>query len=366
MSTTLITSKRTRWLPATVIGAGAALVVALIVAAFLWPTVTSSVKNLPVGVVGDAAAVAGVDAGLHQNAAGVFSTLAQDSRDEAIASVQRRETYGAIIAGPSPEVLVAGAASPSVSAILRQVAETLQQQTAARVAAAGGDASSVSVVVTDVVPLVEADPNGSALAAVGFPLTLGGIAGGVLISLLVTGVGRRLVALAMFTVVSAGAIAFLTHTWFGILPAPDGTFSLAAAIAVSLLGTASFVVGANAVLRTAGIAVGASLTMLVANPISAATVPVQYLVEPWGVIGQFFVPGAAATLVRDLAYFPAADATRPWLVLIAWAALGVVLSALGHFRNREVVHLEAIEEDAPLTPRPRASVSSTRSAAPTV
>lgn len=356
MSTTVITSTRTRWLPATAIGVGAALVVALIVAAFLWPTVTSSVKNLPLGVVGDPAVVAAVDAGLQENAAGVFSTLAQDSRDHAVASVQRRETYGAIITGPSPEVLVAGAVSPSVTVILRQVAATLQQQTATRVAAAGGDPSTVSVEVTDVVPLVDADPNGSALAAVGFPLTLGGIAGGVLISLLVAGVGRRLVALALFTLVSAGVVVVVTHAWFGILPAPDGASGLAAAVAVSLLGTASFVVGANAVLRTAGIALGAGLTMLVANPLSAATVPLQFLAEPWGMIGQFFVPGAAATLIRDLAYFPAADATRPWLVLIAWAALGVVLSAVGHFRNREVVHLEAIEEGAPLGNHPRASV----------
>lgn len=353
MSTTLVTSKRTRWLPATAIGVGAALVVALIVAAFLWPTVTSSVKGIPLGVVGDAAAVTAVEQSLQRDAADVLTTLAQGSRDDAVASVQRRETYGAIITGPSPEVVIAGAASPAVAAILRQVAGALQQQAAARVAAAGGDASSVSVPVTDVVPLVDADPNGSALAAVGFPLVLGGIAGGVLISLLVAGVGRRLLALAVFTVVSAAAVAFVTHTWFGIFPAPGGWPGLAAAIAVSLLGTASFVVGANAVLRTAGIAVGASLTMLVANPISAAAVPVQFLAEPWGQVGQFFVPGAAATLVRDLAYFPAADATRPWLVLIAWAAFGVVLSAVGHFRNREVVHLEAIEEDAPVPRRTR-------------
>ncbi|MEV7757607.1 hypothetical protein AB0O16_08755 [Microbacterium sp. NPDC089180] len=360
MSTTPITSKRTRWVPALAIGVGSAVVVALIVAAFLWPTVTSSVKGIPLGVVGESSAVAAVEQGLQQNAADVFSTLAEESRDDAVASVQRREAFGAIITGPSPEVVIASAASPSVAAILRQVAGSLQQQAAARVAAAGGDPGSVSVAVTDVVPLVDTDPNGSALAAVGFPLTLGGIAGGVLISLLVAGVGRRLVALALFTVVSAGAVTLVTHAWFGILPAPGGSFVLAAAMAVSLLGTASFVVGANAVLRTAGIAIGAGLTMLVANPISAAAVPVQFLAEPWGQVGQFFVPGAAATLVRDLAYFPAADATRPWLVLIAWAASGVVLSAVGHFRNREVVHLEAIEEDAPMTRRSRQVSPATR------
>lgn len=353
MSTTPTTSTRTRWLPSIAIGAGVALVVALIVAAFLWPTVTSSVKGIPLGLVGDDSAVATVEEGLQQNAPGVFSPLTYASRDDAVAAVHRRETYGAIITGPSPEVVVAGAASPAVAAILREVAGTLQREVAARVAAAGGDASSVLVTVTDVVPLVDADPNGSALAAVGFPLTLGGIAGGVLISILVAGVGRRLLALALFTVMSAVAVAVVTHTWFGILPAPGGASGFVAAIAVSLLGTASLVVGLNAVLRTAGIAVGAGFTMLVANPLSAAAVPVQFLAEPWGQIGQFLVPGAAATLVRDLAYFPEADATRPWLVLVAWAVLGLVLSTVGHFRDREMVHLDAIEEDAPIVRRAR-------------
>jgi len=344
---------RTRWVPAVVIGAGAALVVALIVVAFLWPTVTLSAKNVPLGVVGETAAVSTVERGLDERAAGVFAITEYGSRDDAVAAIERREAYGAVLAGRTPEVLVAGAASPAVSTILRQVAAGLQQQAAAQVAAAGGDPSSISVPVTDVVPLAEADPNGSALAAIGFPLTLGGIAGGVLISLLVTGVGRRLTALGVYTVVAAGAVTVVAHSWFGILPATGDVPGLAAAVAVSILGTASFVVGANALLGTAGIAVGGVITMLVANPISAAAVPVEFLAEPWGQIGQYFVPGAAATLVRDLAYFPQADATRPWLVLIAWAVLGVVLSAAGHFRDREVIHLEAIEERVPSTRRAR-------------
>ncbi|MFS0792493.1 hypothetical protein [Microbacterium sp. 1P10AE] len=51
------------------------------------------------------------------------------------------------------------------------------------------------------------------------------------------------------------------------------------------------------------------------------------------------MPGASATLIRDLSYFPAADTTQPWLVLTAWAVVGLVLSAIGHWRSREVVHI---------------------------
>ena len=43
--------------------------------------------------------------------------------------------------------------------------------------------------------------------------------------------------------------------------------------------------------------------------------------------------GAAATLVRELSYFPSVDMTFPWLVLAAWAVGGLALSVIGHFRT---------------------------------
>jgi len=73
--------------------------------------------------------------------------------------------------------------------------------------------------------------------------------------------------------------------------------------------------------------------LLFANPISAAAIPKEFIAEPWGEVGQWFPPGAAATLVRDLSYFPAADTTFPWLVLGAWAVGGLLLSVVGHFRT---------------------------------
>jgi hypothetical protein len=77
--------------------------------------------------------------------------------------------------------------------------------------------------------------------------------------------------------------------------------------------------------------------LLVANPISAAALPKEFLLEPWGAIGQWFPPGAAATLMRELSYFPAADMLFPWLVLTAWAVGGILLSLVGHFRDSRVL-----------------------------
>jgi hypothetical protein len=63
-------------------------------------------------------------------------------------------------------------------------------------------------------------------------------------------------------------------------------------------------------------------------------------------VGQWFPPGASATLVRDLAYFPAADTTFPWLVLAGWAVGGFLLAVLGHFRQAGGATRGSIEEAA--------------------
>lgn len=77
-----------------------------------------------------------------------------------------------------------------------------------------------------------------------------------------------------------------------------------------------------------GTGLGAIVMVLFANPISAASVPVQFLLQPWGAIGQLLPPGAAGTLLRDLSYFPAADATGPWLLLSVWFVVGLALTSV--------------------------------------
>lgn len=333
----------TKWGAVFAIAIGAAVVVGIVVLAFLWPVATASAKDIPLAIVGSDQAVAQVETALDDHAAGVFATTTYGSRDDAVTAIEHREAYGAIIVGEQPEVLVASAASPAIATVLRGIAGTLQQQVSAQLAAAGQDPTAVTVTVTDVVPLVAEDPNGSGIVAIGFPIVLGGMAGGIMISLLVTGVMRRLTALIVYSAVAGVGVTLIAHTWFGVLRGHFGLLALG--LSIAMLGTASFIVGLNALIGPPGIAVGSVITMLVGNPLSAAAIPMQFLLAPWGQIGQFFVPGAAATLVRDLCYFPDADTTKSWLVLIGWAVAGVLLSTLGHFRNREVIHVNALETE---------------------
>ena len=354
------------------IGAALSLVVGLIVLAFAWPSVTAEPKDLPVAVAGPDASVEQVESRIADEAEGAIALERVDDRDAAVAAIERRDVYGAIILGEAPtdapEVLVASAASPVVAQTLRAMAGQLQQgideqlreqlptqlQTVlqeairsavqAALAQASGQAPatppsapsvpelpSVTVTVTDVVPLADTDPRGTGLTAAMFPIVIGGMLGGIAISLVVIGAMRRVAAVLIYSAVGGLALTAILQGWFGAL---QGDFWLnSAAIGLALAAIAAPITGFVALIGRAGIAVGPVVMLLFANPISAAAIPKEFLAQPWGEVGQWFPPGAAATLVRELSYFPAADTTFPWLVLAAWAVGGLLLSVIGHFRT---------------------------------
>ncbi|MFJ3491586.1 ABC transporter permease [Leifsonia aquatica] len=343
----------TPWLRSILLALGAAVAVLIVVLAFLWPTMTSTVKDLPVAVAGDPAAAAQVEKQLASSADGIFDLTTVASRDDAVHLIRTRAVDGAIVLGDRPEVLTASANGAAVSQLLGQVAATIQKQANAQASAAvakavaGGQAPAgtvaptITVAVTDVVPLASTDARGLGLSAASFPLVLGGMLGGILISLLVAGSWRRLTAVVVYAVVGGLGVAAVLQAGFGIL---QGDYAVnALAVGLSMFATAAFIVGMNALIGTAGIPLGAVLTILVGNPLSAAAQPMQFIAGPWGEIGQWFVPGASVTLLRDLSYFPDADASGSWLILLGWAVLGLIGMTVGHFRNQRVVAAAAPE-----------------------
>lgn len=331
----------------------AALAVAVVVLAFLWPVATAKPKDVPVGIVGPAEMVAAVEGVLAEQNPAPLELEAVTDRSDAVAQIEERDLYGAIILGEEPEVLIATAASPVVAQALRGVATQLQiqidtgilagvnEQLGGLVAAlqsgqmpqlpeeltSGEGIVAPTVTVTDVVPLAEGDATGAGLTASAFPLVLGGILGGIVISLLVRGRWARLIALAAYGLAAGSLIMLVMQTWLGLL---GGEWWLNAAVAgVSVAATAAFVVGLGAVLGAGGLGLAAVTTLLVANPISAAATPPEFLVGPWGAIGQAFVPGASVTLLRSVAYFPEAATAAQWLILAAWLVGGAMLVLVG-------------------------------------
>lgn len=349
-------TQHTKWSRTVVLGFGAAIAVLVLVLAFVWPSLTSTVKDIPLAVSGTSAEVKQVSTALDTQADGAFTITRVSSRSAAVKLIKTRDVDGAILLGTSPEVLTASADAVAVSQILGGVATGLQAKAnaaaaqgvavaiAAGTAPAGTVAPTITVTVTDVVPLASTDARGIGLTTAAFPLVLGGIIGGVLISLLVVGVWRRLSTVAIYAIVAGFGVVSIMQGWFGVL---QGNYLVnVGAVALAMSGTAAFVVGMNALIGSPGIAVGSVITMLIGNPLSSAAQPVQFIVAPWGQVGQWFVPGASATLLRDLSYFPEANPSFAWLVLAGWSALGVILMIAGHFRNQEVVHVKDALEPA--------------------
>ncbi len=324
-----------------VIGVSIALaaLVSLIVLAFAWPSVTAEAHDLPIAIIGPSQAVDGAKSAVDELQPGAISFKELDSRDAAVDAIKSREVYGAIILGTQPEVLNSSAASAVVSQMLSAIAANLEEgvnaQAAAAAQAAGAPSAPphIDITVTDVVPLADTDPRGTGLIAALFPLVLGGMIGGIAISLLIGGALRRVVAVVLYAIFGGLALTAILQSWFGAL---QGDFWLnSAAFALSLAAIAAAFTGLAGLFGRAGAALGAILILLIANPISAAAVPKEFILQPWGDVGQWFPPGAAATLVRDLSYFPSADVLFPWLVLAGWAVVGLLLSLVGHFRDNK-------------------------------
>ncbi|MGO3023922.1 MAG: hypothetical protein ACTIIH_11870 [Brevibacterium sp.] len=132
----------------------------------------------------------------------------------------------------------------------------------------------------------------------------------------------------VYGVVGGLALALIMQTWFGIL---QGNFAInALAIGLSIAATVGLINGFVSLIGPAGIAIGAALTMLIGNPIASLNQPKEFLAGSWGDIGQFFVPGAAVTLLRVLWYFPDAPLAPQWWVLSAWLVVGIALILVGH------------------------------------
>ncbi|WP_051640254.1 hypothetical protein [Cellulomonas sp. URHE0023] len=307
-----------------------AAIVTLVTLAFLWPTVTAEAKDLPLAVAGPATATASFEQGLSQRAPGVFDVVRAADRAAVVDLIETRDVYGAVVLGASPEILTSTAGSSVVAQQLAALSPVLAEQI------------GVPVPVTDVVPLGSGDPRGAVLGLVTLPLVIGGMIGGILVSVLVVGVWRRATAVAAYSVFGGLAVAGVLQGWFGAI---GGSYWVnAGIICLAIFGIAATIVGFVSVVGRPGIAIGPVVFLLIANPLAAAAQPWQMLPVPFGAIGQWMPPGAAAALLRDASYFPRADTTHLWLALASWAALGLVLSVVGHFKDTGAASRAALKE----------------------
>lgn len=329
---------------------GIPVIIVLMLLAFLAPSINSGAEDLPLAVAAPEAAQEQLTTALETAAPGAFDVTFVEDVDAVTDSVTQREAIGGIVMSTEgTEVIIASGAGSPYAALLRNLAAGIQAQQAQAAAqaaqaaqattpadaAAPADATAQTtqapvptVTVTDVAPLTADDPMGVGLASLALPLVFGGMASGVLLSIVVKASWWKR-ALAAVAIAALGALlaVVVLQNWFGAI---SGSFALAwAGLALGISAISLTLLGLQSVLSLAGLGLGAITMLFVSNPLSGIATGWQWLPAGWGTFGQMMPVGAAGTILRSAAYFDGAGmGSAPW-VLLAWCACGLALLILG-------------------------------------
>ncbi|GIF16621.1 ABC transporter permease [Actinoplanes teichomyceticus] len=301
------------WARAGALAALGVAIVALLGAALLSVSHAPKPHHVPVGHVGGAdsrAALAGT-------AGDAVKVVSYGSRDAALTGIRRMDVYGAVVVGPGGiELLKSTAASPQVAAALTTLVST-----------AAGRATPK---ITDVSALPAGDSGGGSVAVLLQVVVLGGTIGAMGLGRLVPRYRSNwargelpLLFLILYGLCVGAAIAGLAQA-FGVgVHLNFGRLALCLAL-INLAVTAS-ISALVSLVGSAGAAVGGVLYFLLGTPISGATTAGPMMPAFWHHFGQALPPGAGATLLRRVLYFPDAPLGRLLLILGLYAGLGALI-----------------------------------------
>lgn len=301
---------------------GVPTLVVAIAAMFVSLAVDPEPHQAPLGLVAPPPAATAIESALAERAgADAFVVERFTDADDARAAIERRDLVGAITVGAGGvTVLTAEAGSPVLAQVVVGVGNGI------------ATAQGVPVAAESVVPTPETDARGTGFAAGLLPLLIAGMALGGAAAIGLRGRVAMQVTLAVLGPLVAGFGFAATWSWLGVIVGGVGTVGLAAALMIGAITW--FTVGAGSLLGTAGVGVSALVMVLISNPLSGLASSPYLLPAPWGTIGQWLPPGAGGTLLRSVAYFPAASIAAPVAVLAGWIAVGAGLLALGTVRSR--------------------------------
>lgn len=312
-----------------VLGVGVLLTVvaSVLLIAFAWPASRSALHDVPLAVAGPPPAVEQFTQRLASERPDAFVVEPVADRAAAVAAIQDREVYGAVVIGAQgpQEVLTASAASPAVAQGLTQLAHAI-----GAAAAPAGPATGPQV--SDVVAAPADDPRGAGLAAGALPLVLAGIIAAGVTTLRLRGASRRITAALLFAVLGGATLAGILQGWLGVVA---GNYWLTSSvIALGIAAVALPLLGLEWLIGTAGLGLGAAVMMLLGNPLSGLSSAPEMLPEGWGTLGQLLPPGATGNLLRSVAFFDGAAAAGPVTVLATWALAGGALCLAAAARRR--------------------------------
>ena len=256
------------------------------------------------------------------------------SEDAGLANLRNRSSYGLlVVSGTSTtdQLFIASAGGASTA---QAVTSTLQTAEAR---------SSRTLIVRDIAPPAAGDHNG--LSA--FYLAIGWIIGGYLAaSLLGLSAGARpltlnrvtirLLALALYAVVTAVLGALIVGPWLHALP--DDILGLWGIGTLVIFCAGAFTTALMTIAGIPGIGLAIILFVIVGNPSAGGAYGWPLLPGFWAAVGPWLPPGAATDAIRGAVYFGSEGITRDLLVLGGYALAGLVLTYLvlmlaGHRRD---------------------------------
>lgn len=293
-----------------------------IAAMFVSLAVDPEPHQAPLGLVAPPPAAQAIETALADRAGeDAFAVERFADTEDARAAIERRDLVGAIAVGTDGvTVLTAEAGSPVLAQVVAGVGNGI------------ATAQRVPVAVESVVPTPETDARGTGFAAGLLPLLIAGMALGGAAAIGLRGRAAMQATLAVLGPLVAGFGFAATWSWLGVIDGGIGPVGLAAALMIGAITW--FTVGAGSLLGPAGVGVSALVMVLISNPLSGLASSPYLLPAPWGTIGQWLPPGAGGTLLRSVAYFPAASITGQVAVLLGWIAVGAALLTLGMVRGR--------------------------------
>ncbi len=309
------------------ISAALVAAIAFMLFTFIAPMMNSGANDLPLAVAGPDPMVSQIENQLEQQAPGSFEVIKADDESAVRDQIMNREAIGGIVLSPAEtKVLVAGAAGSPYKPMLTQMANSMQMQAQAQQV-------ELNVVVEDVAPLSEDDPQGAGLSLLALPLAFGGMASGIALSRITKRrLSDQLLGVAVVSIIG-GLVAAGILYGYGIIP--GSYLQIAAAFAFGIAAISLTVQALDSALPGfAGIGIAAILMVFVANPLSGIATGPAWLPAPWGTIGQTLPIGATGTLIRNLAFFDANAIATPLIVLGTWFAVALIILCAMHFARK--------------------------------
>ena len=272
--------------------------------------------GLPIGIVGTPAVAESARAELARAAPGGFEVHAYRSLASARTAVFHRSVYGAFQPVPSPDLLVASAASPAVAALL--------QRTFARVASRSGHA----LVVQDLVQLPSSDSSGATTFSLVLSLIIAGLGGTTLIFTLTRHRPEaiRVIVTAALGVCAGLITALVTNVLVGAFA--DHFFQVWGVATLFVLAIGMPIAAFQVIFGIAGTAIGVLLFLVIGNPASGGSSAPELLPGFWRTLSQILPPGAAVTSMRDVVYFHGHGSSHELIVLAVYAVLGAAVAMI--------------------------------------